>query len=195
METILEELRRSGLLLLTDPALPSVAALVAGAPVRGSWWAHPAGRAIFAAASALADHPDVTSVKLVGGKVTFVHRGLWPALLAVATAREPWQTRGLPPPARALLERVRRRGELRTDALPRGLAGAAKLLEVRLLVHADEVHTESGAHARRLLSWTLWARQAGASRGGLAPPAGRRLLEAAADALSEGTPARLPWRA
>src|SRR5262245_38305289 len=92
-----------GLLLLQDTALPSVATMVAQEVVRGSWWRHPAGKAIFAAATALEDHPDVLVAKLVAGKVTFVHRRLWSALIAVGRAREAWQLAGLEPAARDLL--------------------------------------------------------------------------------------------
>jgi hypothetical protein len=64
--------------------VPSIAEAVAGAPIRGSWWGHPAGHAIFAALSQLDERDDVLCFKLVGGKVTFVHRRLWPALVALA---------------------------------------------------------------------------------------------------------------
>jgi len=70
-------LARDGLLLMSDPALPSIVALVAGAPVRGSWWGHPQGRTIYTLANRLIDHPDVLLLKLVAGKDTFVHRSLW----------------------------------------------------------------------------------------------------------------------
>jgi hypothetical protein len=64
--------------------LPNVAELVAGEPIRGSWWGHPAGTAIFNALNDLADSPDVVRTRLVGGKVTLIHRRLWPALVRVA---------------------------------------------------------------------------------------------------------------
>ena len=57
-----------GFLLLTDRKLPSVAGLVAGSPVRGSWWGHPRGREIYRVACSLAAHPDVLGVPLVSGK-------------------------------------------------------------------------------------------------------------------------------
>ncbi|MEA2842909.1 MAG: hypothetical protein QOJ69_580 [Actinomycetota bacterium] len=69
--------------------LPSVAELVAGEPIRGSWWGHPAGPAIFEALNALADSPDVVRTRLVDGKVTLVHRRLWPALVRVADRFSP----------------------------------------------------------------------------------------------------------
>jgi hypothetical protein len=64
--------------------LPNVAELVAGEPIRGSWWGHPAGGAIFAALNALGGSPDVVRTRLVKGKVTLIHRRLWPALVRLA---------------------------------------------------------------------------------------------------------------
>jgi hypothetical protein len=64
--------------------IPNVAELVAGEPIRGSWWGHPKGHAIFDALETLSDSPDVVRLRLVNGKVTLVHRRLWPALVRVA---------------------------------------------------------------------------------------------------------------
>jgi hypothetical protein len=64
--------------------VPSVAEAVAREPIVGSWWAHPKGRAIFAALSELDDSADVRCFKLVDGKVTLVHRRVWPALVRLA---------------------------------------------------------------------------------------------------------------
>ena len=64
--------------------VPSVAEAVAGEPIVGSWWAHPKGKAIFAALSELDDSEDVRCFKLIDGKITLVHRRLWPALVRLA---------------------------------------------------------------------------------------------------------------
>jgi hypothetical protein len=64
--------------------LPSVAELIAGEPIRGSWWRHPASHAIFDALNTLAESPDVVRTRLVDGKVTLIHRRLWPALFRLA---------------------------------------------------------------------------------------------------------------
>lgn len=64
--------------------VPSIAEAVAGEPIVGSWWAHPKGKAIFAALSELDDSDDVRCFKLVDGKVTLVHRRAWPALVRLA---------------------------------------------------------------------------------------------------------------
>jgi len=64
--------------------VPSIAEAIAGEPVRGSWWGHARGRQIFAALEAVADSDDVRCFRLIGGKLTFVHRRLWPALVRLA---------------------------------------------------------------------------------------------------------------
>jgi len=64
--------------------VPSLAAAVAGGPIRGSWWAHDRGREIFALSRAIRDCPDVLVCRLVQGKITYVHRRLWPALVRLA---------------------------------------------------------------------------------------------------------------
>jgi hypothetical protein len=61
--------------------VPSLAEAVAGEPIVGSWWAHPKGKAIFEALSEIDDSHDVRCFRLVDGKVTFVHRKAWPALV------------------------------------------------------------------------------------------------------------------
>ena len=64
--------------------LPSLAEAIAGDPIRGSWWGHPKGHDIFHAAEAICDSGDVLVCKLVDGKVTYIHRRLWPALAKLA---------------------------------------------------------------------------------------------------------------
>jgi hypothetical protein len=66
-------------------SLPSLAEAVAGERIRGSWWGHPKGREIYRAAGVVCDSPDVLVCKLVEGKVTYVHRRLWPALVKLAS--------------------------------------------------------------------------------------------------------------
>lgn len=64
--------------------VPSLAATVAGGPIRGSWWAHARGREIFAVTRAVRDCPDVLVCRLVDEKITYVHRRLWPALVRLS---------------------------------------------------------------------------------------------------------------
>ena len=64
--------------------VPNLAEAIAGGRIRGSWWGHPKGREIFRAARTICDSPEILVCKLVEGKVTFVHRRLWPALVKLA---------------------------------------------------------------------------------------------------------------
>lgn len=65
--------------------VPSLAEKIAGEPIRGSWWGHPKGKEIFRLAEAVSESPDVLVCTLVDGKVTYVHRRLWPALVRLAS--------------------------------------------------------------------------------------------------------------
>lgn len=59
---------------------PALADAVAGEPIQGSWWGHKQGRAIFRATRAVRDSDQILVCRLVGGKITYIHRRLWPAL-------------------------------------------------------------------------------------------------------------------
>lgn len=65
--------------------VPSLAEAIAGAPIRGSCWAHPKSQEIFELTRAVRDSRDILVCRLVGGKITYVHRRLWPSLVRVAT--------------------------------------------------------------------------------------------------------------
>lgn len=183
---VVEKLEALGLLLLQDPKRPSVATLIAGEPIRGSWWGHPVGGRIFHALGELEDRDDVLFCRLVAQKVTLVHGRLVPALCAVGAARESWQTRGLSGAARSLLERVDAENAVRASG------AAAKELELRLLCAGQSVHTESGKHVTELASFEHLAR---ARKLGRLPPVAhaKAELETAASALEDPPP--LPWLA
>ncbi|MCJ2554891.1 MAG: hypothetical protein LN410_01630, partial [Candidatus Thermoplasmatota archaeon] len=137
--------------------MPSVTAVVTGEPVKGSWWGHSQSHAIFAVVERLEGYGQALQTKLISGKVTFVHRHLWPAVAGVASAREPWQVEGFSPEEARLLRTVENAGWVRTDEADRftpldlkAVRRAAKRLERNLLVVSREIHTETGAHARVL---------------------------------------------
>jgi hypothetical protein len=60
--------------------VPSLAETIAGEPIRGSWWRHPTGDAIFACSREIRNSKDILTCRLIDGKVTYVHRRFWPAL-------------------------------------------------------------------------------------------------------------------
>lgn len=63
--------------------VPTFTDFVAGERVTG-WWNHPKGRLIFALTRFIRDSPDVLICRLIDGKVTYVHRRIWPALVRLA---------------------------------------------------------------------------------------------------------------
>lgn len=172
-DRIFAQLTDDGLLLLSDADLPSVSGSIANERIRGSWWSHRQGQTIFNVAEMLEDHPDVLIMKLISGKVTFVHRALWDRIYSIGVAREEWQLKKLSAPARALLDELdhekviqaNKRGEITRE------------LENRLLIHAEQIHTESGAHAKILETWPAWAKRIGFRARGKDPVAARRFLE------------------
>lgn len=201
-KTALQTLRRLGLLLETDARLPSVASLIAGESVSGSWWSHAFAQKIFATLGQFEDHRDVMFTKLISGKVTLVHRKLWPEIFAIGTARAPWQLKGLSKSARNLLEMIDEQGSLRTDQLAwpksaRAKPGeAARELEKKLLIHAGQFHTETGAHAKLLESWAAWAERIGFQVETIGPEEALHKMEERIRKLNEQfeAKARLPWR-
>jgi hypothetical protein len=54
--------------------VPSLAQTIAGETVRGSWWAHPKGHVIFLCSRTIRESKNILVCRLVGGKVTYVHR-------------------------------------------------------------------------------------------------------------------------
>jgi hypothetical protein len=198
---VFDELCKCGLMLDADNSLPSIAGLVIGAPVRGSWWAHPLSNEVYMVSMRVMRHPDVVVLKLLNGKVTHVHRQVWPFLYAVATGHERWQFEGLPASAKTLFAKVRARGSLRVDEL-RGqrtvkeLSDDARALEGRLLVFGDDLHTESGAHVKRVETWDHWAKRIGFNAADpMSPAEGRVQLEKVAAKLGVemGVNPSLPW--
>jgi hypothetical protein len=81
----LEFVRTHGVVLesATGP-VPSLAAVIAGGPISGSWWTHARSREIFALTRAVRDCSEVLVCRLVEGKITYVHQRLWPALVRVS---------------------------------------------------------------------------------------------------------------
>ncbi|SPE30053.1 hypothetical protein SBA6_120016 [Candidatus Sulfopaludibacter sp. SbA6] len=178
----LAALRQTGLLLKSDPVLPSVTTLVAGEAIRGSWWGHPAGSLIFQTLQQLAEHREVLFVKLVAGKDTLVHRSLWPEVYAIGSAGEAWQRAGLSAAARALEKQVAKAGVVQASG------AVAKELELRLLVRCEQFHTDAGHHSKGLEAWPRWADRVGLDARRVTPSEAKAAFEAILPA------AKFPWQ-
>jgi len=73
--------KHGAVLVAARGPLPHLVEAILGEPIKGSWWGHPRSRGIFAVLQELGESSDLLSCRLVGGKVTLVHRRLWPALV------------------------------------------------------------------------------------------------------------------
>lgn len=190
LNDLMERLREFDLLLDTDSKFPSVTGMIAGDTGGGSWWAHPQAVHMYRLSCALRDHPDVLMVKLLSGKLTFIHRPLWPAVVVIGTAREPWQMDGLSKEAKALLKKTDRENKVDSSGDP------ARELEARLLAHTTSVHTEKGSHRKEVRSWAVWAASVDLGDVKLSPADARAQLESAVERINKqfGAEAILPWQ-
>jgi hypothetical protein len=198
--SVFQQLERFGLLLVSDQNFPSVAKTIARKQHKGSWWSHPEAHTIFAVNNMLEDHPDVLIMKLISGKVTFVHRELWGLIYSIAVAREHWQMKPLSSAARALLKRVDAEQSMETGVLGKKFDpkpnDAARELEFHLLIHTKQVHTKTGAHAKILETWDHWAKTAKFRRRPKDPVTARRSLENRLHSINPEYPnrfVRFPW--
>ena len=197
LERVEKEFVRIGLLLQHDRELASVTTIVVGAPIRGSWWGHPLGHELFDLLTAFERGEGALSGKWVNGKITYVHRRLWPAFLTLALHGERARARGVSTAANSLLRVVRRKEIVRVDELAasgfapaRELAAAARELEERVLVHAGSIHTSTGAHTKVLQSWSRWASLEKRRRSTCSLTDATAAFTAAVEMLRQGSPRR-----
>ena len=111
--------------------VPNLAEAVAGKRIHGSWWGHPKGQAIFRLTRAVRDSDDVLVCRLLGHKITYVHRRLWPALVRLA--------RGFARADLAALQEIHTSGgrhELRVVPFPRWVPPAVRR-QARKLTEAE----------------------------------------------------------
>lgn len=78
-------IRRHGVVLeAAHGREPSLAEQVAGERIRGAWWGHPRGQAIFELTRQVRASRAILVCSLADGRITYVHRHLWPAFVRLA---------------------------------------------------------------------------------------------------------------
>ncbi len=197
---IVEKLDEYGLLLLSDPKLPSLAGLIAGEPISGSWWGHPKGKEIFEIACQLDERKEIITAKLISGKITYVHQKYFTHLAIIGSANDRWQLQNLSDSAKTLLYLLLSKGTLETNApfLKEHLqrpARAADELEKRLLIYAEEFHSTTGAHAKRLQSWQEWTTKRRINLSSMTLPQAKKDLQDRVESLNKlfSADGKLPW--
>ena len=193
-DKVFAQLQDDGLLLMSE-----LVYLITNERIRGSWWSHELAQTIFNVSEMLEDHHDVLIMKLISAKVTFVHRELWNHIYSIGVAREDWQVKKLSPKARRYLKIIDAAGSLQT-AKGRNWPGpipadVANELESRVLIHTEQIHTESGKHARLIETWDAWAIRASFRAHANDPVAARHVLEQRLALINEKHDGRgkLPW--
>jgi hypothetical protein len=82
--------KEHGVVLVSAKApVPRLTEAIAGEPIKGSWWGHPKSHQIWAVIEAVTESEDVLVCRLIKGKITLVHRRLWPALVRLANLFPP----------------------------------------------------------------------------------------------------------
>lgn len=65
-------------------AVPTFVDFAARERIAGNWWSHPKGKEIFKLTREVRDSNNILVCKLVDGKVTYVDRRIWPALVVLS---------------------------------------------------------------------------------------------------------------
>jgi hypothetical protein len=72
-------------------AAPRLIEFIAGESISGNWWSHPRANAIYNVLSQVTESEHVLVCRMINGKITLVHRRLWPALVRLAERFAPQQ--------------------------------------------------------------------------------------------------------
>jgi len=71
--------------------VPRLIDAIAGESISGNWWVHPKANAIYSVLAKVSESEQVLVCRLVNGKITLIHRRLWPALVRLAERFAPEQ--------------------------------------------------------------------------------------------------------
>ena len=70
---------------------PRLTEAITGEAIKGSWWSHPQSHRIYAILQSVAASDQILVCRLIDGKITYVHRRLWPSLVRLAERMAPGQ--------------------------------------------------------------------------------------------------------
>ena len=91
-EEALVFIREHGVVLASAKGTaPRLTEAIIGEPIKGSWWAHSQSHRIYAILRGVTESDQVLVCRLIDGKITLVHRRLWPSLVRLAARFAPGQ--------------------------------------------------------------------------------------------------------
>lgn len=155
---IFKLLEREKILLLQDKEFPSIVTGIIGKQVHGSWWGHPMANPIYNGLMWLEHNRPILIVKLISGKVTYLHESLFSDIYSIVSKPRDWQLKNLKEDELTLLEYIVKREKITSDdpqliKLFKDYKKAITTLEKRLLLYSSEEHTDSGKHIKEFGIW------------------------------------------
>lgn len=85
MQQILKLIEEQGIMLESAKgSIPNLADKIAGEKIKGSWWGHPKGNLIYHLLSEVRKSEMILVCRFIKGKITFIHKNLWSALVKLA---------------------------------------------------------------------------------------------------------------
>lgn len=82
---VLQFVEENGIVLESaKSSIPNVAEFIVGEKIKGSWWCHSGSNEIFRITRKVRASKDILVCRFIDGKITFIHRKLWPSLMRIA---------------------------------------------------------------------------------------------------------------
>lgn len=146
------------IMLLQDKAFPNIINEITGQKILGSWWGHTQANSIYNGLMWLGHHRPVLTIKLLDGKVTYIHESRHLDIYSIVCQPRDWQTKKLKDDELQLLNFVLKKKEITIDDLKsikpiKEIKKSFVNLEKNLLIYATEEHTDSGRHKKKYMSW------------------------------------------
>lgn len=144
--------------MLQDKSFPNIVSKIVGEKIAGSWWGHPLANPIYNGLGWLEHNHNILIIKLLDGKVTYVHESLFPDIYSIVSEARDWQLKKLKPDELKLFKFVLKKKKVLSDDPNLGdlFSDSRKsfsTLEKKLLLYSVEEHTESGKHIKEYLPW------------------------------------------
>lgn len=151
-------LQKNKILLLQDKSFPNIVSKIVNEKISGSWWGHPLANPIYNGLNWLEHNQNVLLIKLLDGKVTYVHESLFSDFYSIVSQARDWQLSKLKSDELNLLKYVSKKNKVLSDdpKLKELVVDSKKsfsVLEKKLLLYSSEEHTESGKHIKEFLPW------------------------------------------
>ena len=85
LTSTLSFIERAGIVLEgAKGAYPNAVEALIGEPIKGNWWSHPKANYVYNLLLRVKESPDILVTRFYKGKITLVHRRLWPYLPTIA---------------------------------------------------------------------------------------------------------------